>query len=843
MKKLKQLLIRYLIRLSVLFLLLALALSTSPIIKSNHSLSSSEVEIAKEKIKDIRQKFSSTHTFVELSLSQNDLDAIMAVASHTIPQSQFESVLSPYGVSLSASKKINIRLFDVFINVNCLLTPNFDQFEIDYCDLGSIPLPGWLIKSIIQTVTNLIFGAEVEDTLTRLIDSGRIERNRIVFSTTKTKDFKGNINSSISTAASVIRSVNKSTEIENNRVKAYIEVLLAQEQSGQSLAFYIGKAFAYAKQQPIDYDPVIENTAALWALAITYSSSSFSKFIGLNIETITNTNTTIANTTLRGRDDLKSHFLYSIILEQLGEQEIALNVGELKELLDSNKGGSGYSFADLAADKAGVSFSNYVTSSEDAAIHAQQILANITNEDSFFPYIHDLAEGFKGNEFKRIFGEINSDMYEKQETKIFQRISKLTLYTDDIIKNTIKYTSQPAVKNGQWLTIDTHIHSKFSDGRTTVKHIAKQANMFGCDAIAITDHGDYNLSKVATQEYFDTIESEDNKYPYMTIMPGLEWNIPPFMGREHATVILPKHINSQRDLKAFKERYDSLGRRNEKLLDAEQAFDWLNRNAIFNSIKPIVIYNHPSRKDRQQSENKHDFEEWSRFSDLVIGFSGAPGHQKNRTELNGSYSYKHKTINGWDPSIAITGSEWDKLLQQGRNIWAARAASDFHGTGGDYWPCQFSSTHLYARSNAQNDILPALRAGNFWAQHGKFVSNLDFSVQNTSRKSNMGQTLFVAKYEKVSIKLTINLNERDWQNYPTSLDDVELVIITPEGIKTKSFEPLMYELGNDKVFSFTYNHLMTTETTVFRWRGRSIQPELHHYMFYTNPIKVEVINE
>ena len=34
----------------------------------------------------------------------------------------------------------------------------------------------------------------------------------------------------------------------------------------------------------------------------------------------------------------------------------AFGIGELKELLDSNEGGSGFSFADMAADAAGVRF-------------------------------------------------------------------------------------------------------------------------------------------------------------------------------------------------------------------------------------------------------------------------------------------------------------------------------------------------------------------------------------------------------------------------------------------------------------------------------------------------------
>ena len=61
------------------------------------------------------------------------------------------------------------------------------------------------------------------------------------------------------------------------------------------------------------------------------------------------------------------------------------------------------------------------------------------------------------------------------------------------------------------------------------------------------------------------------------------------------------------------------------------------------------------------------------------------------------------------------------------------------------------------------------------------------------------------------------------------------VIITDEKIITVPFYDLVVA-DNQVTLSYEYN--LSSPSTIFRWRGLSIQPGQHHYMFYSNPIKV-----
>jgi hypothetical protein len=190
-------------------------------------------------------------------------------------------------------------------------------------------------------------------------------------------------------------------------------------------------------------------------------------------------------------------------------------------------------------------------------------------------------------------------------------------------------------EKGIWLKTDTHIHSTFSDGSYSVEDLVLKAKSFGCDVIAITDHADGNL-KAATREYHEAIKASRSQHREMIILAGLEWNVPPWGGDEHVTVLVSPEVDEWKTLSEFKSRFDDLVLKEHKAELAEEGLRWLHANAVTNGVKPVVIYNHPSRKDHGSKEIVQDTLAWRKVNDLVIGFEGAPGHQGNKKSI-GSY--------------------------------------------------------------------------------------------------------------------------------------------------------------------------------------------------------------
>ena len=100
-----------------------------------------------------------------------------------------------------------------------------------------------------------------------------------------------------------------------------------------------------------------ELRAALYTLALVCGDPAFAGSIAVGFnDKMESAARGCAATTLSGRQDLRKHFLISAGLYAANTGQAAFGMGELKELLDSNAGGSGFSFDDMAADLAGVHF-------------------------------------------------------------------------------------------------------------------------------------------------------------------------------------------------------------------------------------------------------------------------------------------------------------------------------------------------------------------------------------------------------------------------------------------------------------------------------------------------------
>ena len=94
-----------------------------------------------------------------------------------------------------------------------------------------------------------------------------------------------------------------------------------------------------------------------------------------------------------GRNDLSRHFWVSAALVILFDENRSMTVRIGKEMMDATEGGSGFSFVDLTADRAGTLLAVAATKNGANARNMQTKIGQGVVIADFFPGIEDLPEG------------------------------------------------------------------------------------------------------------------------------------------------------------------------------------------------------------------------------------------------------------------------------------------------------------------------------------------------------------------------------------------------------------------------------------------------------------------
>jgi hypothetical protein len=183
-------------------------------------------------------------------------------------------------------------------------------------------------------------------------------------------------------------------------------------------------AFSPMPNEPTQVGPIEHNRAAILALGIVVGHERLARLVGLERDTelMRQVAAVRAGTTLRGRDDWSRHFSMSAALAVLEHPFVSDAAGLMKEQLDALTQGSGFSFADLAADRAGARFGAAATHSDAAARTMQARLRRGFTAGDFFPPAADLPENLTVEQFRRDYGGVGSPRYRQLVAEIEARL-------------------------------------------------------------------------------------------------------------------------------------------------------------------------------------------------------------------------------------------------------------------------------------------------------------------------------------------------------------------------------------------------------------------------------------
>lgn len=381
-----------------------------------------------------------------------------------------------------------------------------------------------------------------------------------------------------------------------------------------------------------------------------------------------------------------------------------------------------------------------------------------------------------------------------------------------------------------WLAGDHHIHTQYSsDGKYRVVDQVRQGARHGMDWLVITDHGSTTHAKIGVDKVNPDIKAARDAYEDTLVFQGLEWNIP---GAEHGTVFVHPGKNEVSVLKQFETDYDgsvkgasSSSPANEALAIAGLAF--LGEQVKRRKVKDaLMLANHPARRG---VDSPHEIRAWRDATpashQIAVGFEGAPGHQAagipaplgmgrargiydNNPSVDSFAGYppeSYRTWGGFDWMTATVGGLWDSLLAEGKAWWisansdshqvyadtAARGGGDFNANGryddpvyggkiditqGDYWPGQYSRTHVGSDGFSYAAVMDGIRAGRVWVDHGQLLSGLDVRLSGGSRWATLGGALHVKKGTNVTLTVDIALADGpNWAGFVPKLARVDVI--------------------------------------------------------------------
>ena len=110
------------------------------------------------------------------------------------------------------------------------------------------------------------------------------------------------------------------------------------------------------------------------------------------------------------RIDIPQHFIASALLATVDSSLLGEQLGVDKELGDAEKG-SGFSFIDLTADRAGTRFGQMAIASPKQARELQRIMSQAKDYTVILPEIKGLPEQMDAPTFKNRFGGTDSDAF------------------------------------------------------------------------------------------------------------------------------------------------------------------------------------------------------------------------------------------------------------------------------------------------------------------------------------------------------------------------------------------------------------------------------------------------
>jgi uncharacterized protein YfiM (DUF2279 family) len=381
----------------VLVVLLVLAFDLRPQLPPRDPPDAAQVVAGRAAFRQVKMAVSAPPPSTAVTLTDRDLGDIATLAGNALKVRRVDALTQANVLHLAASVQ---PLPFVWMNMTADVGESADGFPPVDARIGALPLPRWLTRMGLDAARQLLVWRgsglpPLDDLVRRMQVDGDV----------LTIELKSPIGKSglVRQATGVM-----TRPVDSRRVLAIFCALSAEQVRAPEadLAVHVRRAFA----QDAGGGVVAENRAALVAVAMLAVGRPVGDLAGdIEAEAAACPGAT-GKLRLADRIDLAKHWALSAALAAMAGDNIGRVLGEFKELADSVEGGSGFSFVDLAADRAGLRVGRAATTPATARA-TRAALAKATNADLLPIDARQFSEGLSSDAFVARYRDIESPEY------------------------------------------------------------------------------------------------------------------------------------------------------------------------------------------------------------------------------------------------------------------------------------------------------------------------------------------------------------------------------------------------------------------------------------------------
>ncbi|MDO8845274.1 hypothetical protein [Methylicorpusculum sp.] len=406
-----------LIVLPVLFLpillsgLLILALEDEPKLKKQADMTPARIARVKQLIQMNDPRRLRSGAVVMARLRQEELDLAVNYFANQYAQAVAGLVIEKGRAIVEATVTLPANPFGRFINVKLEIKQTQKLPLIERLQLGDLPIPAVLANNVVNYLlanSQTLFDWQEFNKTVRNI---RFEPRQLVITYQWRTDLPARL-------SGILLSPQELSQIEFYQRR--LAELTQKSRPPINLTDLMQPLFSEAKERSQNGEAVKENRAVILVLAFYANQKNLSKLIS---QSKTWSRPNWRSVKLQNREDLTKHYLVSALLAAYAGTPLADAVGLYKEIEDS-KGGSGFSFIDIAADRAGTLMGELAVAGEQQARQVQSLLATGAESD-IMPKTSDLPEFISEAEFMRRYGGTQGKAYQQMMNEIERRILAL----------------------------------------------------------------------------------------------------------------------------------------------------------------------------------------------------------------------------------------------------------------------------------------------------------------------------------------------------------------------------------------------------------------------------------